>query len=169
MKRISIIVGCLFVLGALIPVVEGKFKKVQDVYIDEEQMIIRYKHTIYKRIFLIIYIIPLVADMSLFQQDMELSAEIAPNKNNKQSKIRKASERKDEADEVASHTAERYTNDQPEFWYFLIISGCLSLFAGLCSGLTVGYLSIDDLVLDLKMNNGTPEEVRSVTLHINIP
>ena len=34
----------------------------------------------------------------------------------------------------------------------------LTLFAGLMSGLTVGYLSIDDLVLELKTSTGTIEE-----------
>lgn len=34
----------------------------------------------------------------------------------------------------------------------------MTIFAGLMSGLTVGYLSIDDLVLELRNNNGTDEE-----------
>jgi metal transporter CNNM len=34
----------------------------------------------------------------------------------------------------------------------------LTLFAGLMSGLTVGYLSIDDLVLELKTSTGSGEE-----------
>ena len=34
----------------------------------------------------------------------------------------------------------------------------MTCFAGLMSGLTVGYLSIDDLVLELRFNNGTDEE-----------
>jgi hypothetical protein len=29
------------------------------------------------------------------------------------------------------------------------------LLAGMCSGLTVGYLSIDELALDIKIENGT--------------
>lgn len=33
--------------------------------------------------------------------------------------------------------------------------------AGICSGLTVGYLSIDALFLEMKMLNGTEEEKRS--------
>lgn len=44
----------------------------------------------------------------------------------------------------------------------------LCLFAGLCSGLTVGYLSIDSLTLELKLKNGTEEEVRAVTITLLI-
>jgi len=36
------------------------------------------------------------------------------------------------------------------------------LFAGLCSGLTVGYLSIDPLGLEIKMKNGTDQEKAAV-------
>lgn len=36
------------------------------------------------------------------------------------------------------------------------------LFAGLMSGLTVGYLSIDTLVLELKLKNGTESEKKNV-------
>ena len=67
---------------------------------------------------------------------------------------------------IAGEGRSRYTSDEAEFWYFVIVSAVLSCFAGLCSGLTVGYLSIDDLVLDLKQNNGTPEEIKSV-ININ--
>jgi len=34
--------------------------------------------------------------------------------------------------------------------------------AGLCSGLTVGYLSIDELGLQIKLKTGTPDEKRAV-------
>jgi len=44
------------------------------------------------------------------------------------------------------------------FWVFVGVSAGLTLFAGLMSGLTVGYLSIDDLVLELKNSTGTDEE-----------
>jgi metal transporter CNNM len=39
-----------------------------------------------------------------------------------------------------------------------LIDLVLTIFAGLMSGLTVGYLSIDDLVLELRMSTGTEEE-----------
>ena len=45
-----------------------------------------------------------------------------------------------------------------EFWLDLLIVIFLTLFAGAMSGLTVGYLSIDDLVLELKLSTGTEEE-----------
>jgi metal transporter CNNM len=40
----------------------------------------------------------------------------------------------------------------------IIIIAFLTIFAGIMSGLTVGYLSIDDLVLELKSNTGTETE-----------
>jgi len=48
------------------------------------------------------------------------------------------------------------------FYVFLGTSIGLTLVAGLMSGLTVGYLSIDKLVLELKIKNGNEEEKRQV-------
>ena len=45
-----------------------------------------------------------------------------------------------------------------KFWFNLIIFIVLACFAGTMSGLTVGYLSIDSLVLEIKMTNGTENE-----------
>ena len=45
-----------------------------------------------------------------------------------------------------------------EFWFNLIIFIILACFAGTVSGLTVGYLSIDSLILEIKMNNGDENE-----------
>ena len=44
------------------------------------------------------------------------------------------------------------------FWFNLIVFVTLACFAGTMSGLTVGYLSIDSLILEIKMGNGTEEE-----------
>ena len=45
------------------------------------------------------------------------------------------------------------------FWWFnLILFSSLACFAGAVSGLTVGYLSIDPLYLELKISNGTESE-----------
>ena len=44
------------------------------------------------------------------------------------------------------------------YWFFLFMVTFLTLFAGLMSGLTVGYLSVDDLTMELKANAGTEEE-----------
>lgn len=56
-------------------------------------------------------------------------------------------------------------SDGATYWYYLISIICkmtfklvLTLFAGLMSGLTVGYLSIDDLVMELKTSTGSSEE-----------
>ena len=45
-----------------------------------------------------------------------------------------------------------------EFYFFLFSSIGITLIAGLMSGLTVGYLSLDELILELKIKNGTEEE-----------
>lgn len=44
------------------------------------------------------------------------------------------------------------------FWFNLLVFVILACFAGTMSGLTVGYLSIDSLVLEIKMENGTENE-----------
>lgn len=48
-----------------------------------------------------------------------------------------------------------------EFWLDVIIVALLTLFAGIMSGLTVGYLSIDELILEIKSTTGDPEEIES--------
>ena len=44
------------------------------------------------------------------------------------------------------------------FWFNFIGFTILAVFAGAMSGLTVGYLSIDMLILEIKLNNGTEQE-----------
>ena len=44
------------------------------------------------------------------------------------------------------------------FWFNLIAFVTLACFAGTMSGLTVGYLSIDSLILEIKMGNGSESE-----------
>ena len=44
------------------------------------------------------------------------------------------------------------------FWFNFIGFSLLSCFAGCMSGLTVGYLSIDMLILEIKLNSGTKQE-----------
>ena len=44
------------------------------------------------------------------------------------------------------------------FWFNFIGFTILAVFAGTMSGLTVGYLSIDMLILEIKINNGTEQE-----------
>jgi len=52
----------------------------------------------------------------------------------------------------------KLTPDQPEFWIFLTMVFVSTSFAGLMSGLTVGYLSIDKLELEIKLKTGTQKE-----------
>lgn len=47
----------------------------------------------------------------------------------------------------------------------MIVKVCVA-FAGLMSGLTVGYLSIDKLDLEIKQAIGTPQEKRAVSPYI---
>ena len=44
------------------------------------------------------------------------------------------------------------------FWFNLVLFVTLACFAGTMSGLTVGYLSIDSLILEIKISNGTTTE-----------
>ena len=56
------------------------------------------------------------------------------------------------------HESERAIPFSGAFWFNLIVFLVLACFAGTMSGLTVGYLSIDSLVLEIKMTNGTESE-----------
>ena len=44
------------------------------------------------------------------------------------------------------------------YWFFMFMVALLTLFAGMMSGLTVGYLSVDQLTMELRENTGTEEE-----------
>ena len=60
----------------------------------------------------------------------------------------------------------------PLFWTYAGLATCkrnsnftlivCTLFAGMMSGLTVGFMSIDKLDLELKLCSGTPSEKRAV-------
>ena len=61
----------------------------------------------------------------------------------------------------------RHLSQAPPFgsfssWYYVShsinLTRVLTIFAGLMSGLTVGYLSVDDLTMELRMTSGTEEE-----------
>ena len=44
------------------------------------------------------------------------------------------------------------------YWFFMFMVAVLTLFAGMMSGLTVGYLSVDQLTMELKQSTGSEEE-----------
>ena len=44
------------------------------------------------------------------------------------------------------------------YWFYLFMVIFLTLFAGMASGLTTGYLSVDKLTMELRETTGTPEE-----------
>ena len=46
------------------------------------------------------------------------------------------------------------------YWFFMFMVAFLTLFAGMMSGLTVGYLSVDQLTMELRETTGTPMEKR---------
>ena len=45
-----------------------------------------------------------------------------------------------------------------KYWFYLFMVAVLTLFAGMMSGLTVGYLSVDQLTMELRETTGTPQE-----------
>ena len=59
---------------------------------------------------------------------------------------------------VGGTTEENAQMGMATFWFNVLMVIALTLFAGIMSGLTVGYLSIDDLVMELKLSTGTDEE-----------
>jgi len=61
--------------------------------------------------------------------------------------------------ESSSHHEEtKHSPGSPAFWFSLFMICFLTCFSGMASGLTVGYLSIDELQLELKLKNGTEKE-----------
>jgi len=63
---------------------------------------------------------------------------------------------------------ERPDPSSPEFWIIAMTALLLTLFGGLMSGLTVGYLSIDSLVLELKLKNGTETEKKNALVLLSV-
>ena len=55
-----------------------------------------------------------------------------------------------------------------EFWAFLLVSVFLILFAGVCSGLTVGYLSIKKQTLMLWMDSPDEQKVRMASTILGV-
>lgn len=67
----------------------------------------------------------------------------------------------EQAEHESEHGEEAKLNpDEPMFWIYLGIAFFLVTFAGVCSGLTVGYLGIDDLELDIMINGDTADEAK---------
>lgn len=62
-----------------------------------------------------------------------------------------------ESGESENAQIDSQSKSDPKFFYVLVVL-FFTLFAGAMSGLTVGYLSIDDLVLELKSKTGTDVE-----------
>ena len=93
-------------------------------------------------------------------QKFILSSPIIPEKpikkpeHTKQEKPEKPAKESKEEEEVSN----RAVPFSGAFWFNLIAFLTLACFAGTMSGLTVGYLSIDSLYLEIKINNGTESE-----------
>ena len=88
-----------------------------------------------------------------------ISEETIPNKLKHlrvQSQLRKTEEKVKEEKEPEPCVEEMVTGGT--YWFFMFMVAFLTLFAGMMSGLTVGYLSVDQLTMELRENTGTPEE-----------
>ena len=73
-----------------------------------------------------------------------------------QTNLRKTEETKKEA-EGEDPCAEQMVTGST-YWFYMFMVALLTLFAGMMSGLTVGYLSVDQLTMELRENTGTEEE-----------
>ena len=73
-----------------------------------------------------------------------------------QTQIRKTEEAVKEGAEPQACVEEMVTGGT--YWFFMFMVAVLTLFAGMMSGLTVGYLSVDQLTMELRESTGTPEE-----------
>ena len=73
-----------------------------------------------------------------------------------QTQIRKTEEAVKEGTEPQPCVEEMVTGGT--YWFFMFMVAFLTLFAGMMSGLTVGYLSVDQLTMELRESTGTPEE-----------
>lgn len=65
-----------------------------------------------------------------------------------------------ENDDEMHTTSSIYAPSNPKFWMCLLSAGLLIMMAAICSGMTVGYLSIDELKLEVKLSEGTTDEKR---------
>lgn len=61
-----------------------------------------------------------------------------------------------------------YNYTEPGFYICLGLAVLMCIIGGFCSGLTVGYLSIDDLTMELKLRNGSLNEKRAASKIIPI-
>ena len=115
-----------------------------------------------KKLFFLVFIISLIN----CEKTIQINAELFPSSN----KIIYNGELYAPISQISSNPSINYLEKQKlivkqraipfsaEFWFNLIIFIILACFAGMVSGLTVGYLSIDTLILEIKMNNGDENE-----------
>ena len=82
--------------------------------------------------------------------------QINNNNNNHKKKNLRLLENEGQAHEPVPCVEEMVTGST--YWFFMFMVAFLTLFAGMMSGLTVGYLSVDQLTMELKQTTGTPEE-----------
>ena len=73
-----------------------------------------------------------------------------------QTHLRKTEESTGETNELPTCVEEMVTGGT--YWFFMFMVALLTLFAGMMSGLTVGYLSVDQLTMELREITGTEEE-----------
>ncbi|CAK56193.1 unnamed protein product (macronuclear) [Paramecium tetraurelia] len=61
-----------------------------------------------------------------------------------------------------------YTPMEIDFWICLLIAATLICMAAICSGMTVGYLSVDELQLEIYKEQGTHEQQRQANVILPI-
>ncbi|CAK66596.1 unnamed protein product (macronuclear) [Paramecium tetraurelia] len=61
-----------------------------------------------------------------------------------------------------------YSPSEIEFWICLFIAATLICLAAICSGMTVGYLSVDELQLEIYKEQGTLEQQRQANIILPI-
>ncbi len=92
--------------------------------------------------------------LSSFQEEQQLDEDIIPPIR----LLEEAPKTKVPQVVIVPQQPQRAASFNYAFWFNLIVFLTLACFAGTMSGLTVGYLSIDSLVLEIKMSNGEESE-----------
>ncbi|KRW99653.1 hypothetical protein PPERSA_03454 [Pseudocohnilembus persalinus] len=90
------------------------------------------------------------------ENDAELSEQ-----NEEENNEEHESETENGEEQAVSHASSKYSYLEPMFYFSAIMATTLVTLAGLFSGLTVGLTSIDKLALEIKMNNGTKEDIEA--------
>ena len=117
-----------------------------------------YKHNFFLLLFILSFSIIISTNLQKIEAVYDPSTDSIIFNNKNYSLSQKISTTK-----LLENHEEKKSLSRSAFLFNLILFILLSCFAGTMSGLTVGYLSIDSLILELKINNGTRDERRYAT------